>query len=583
MVRLRAGSVVAGRYRIERLLSRGGQAAVYLAHDTKFDERVALKVAVAATPAGYARLRERFRREARIGNRLGRTAGFVRAFDWGEVPDRPRHLYLALDLVEGAEPLDLESGTREERLARLRSAARIVAEAHRQGVVHRDIKPENFLQAPDGAIALTDFGLAKLRGDADGPRRAAARARPRAAAADLTRTGDWQGTPLFMAPEQFEDMRGTDARADVYALGVMLFFAVTGEYPYARAVLKRQQKVREGQAEAPRLRDRAPDAPAALDALCARAMALDRERRLRDVDAFLAGLDAALTARRARRPRLVVHEGKRAGGPRPMGSPATRGAPARLRSTTRGGREPPRLPRGLRRGEHPGEYVCRRDGSVLVWVPPGAYVMGSDAADAWGNERPAHEVTLTRGFFLGRFQVTWGQFARFCAKTGHGLPAARFVVADDHPVHDVSWRDARAYCEWAGLRLPTEAEWEWAARGGDGRRYPWGDDPPTPRHAQWIATPAQGTAPVGSFLLGASPVGCHDMAGNLWEWVHDGYGDYPEGPVTDPTGVPRAKHRVCRGGAWSSTAPYIRATSRCGVGPAVRYLNVGFRVARSLE
>jgi hypothetical protein len=602
--------MIAGRYRIERLLTRGGQAAVYLAHDTKFDERIALKVAESPTSAAYDRLRERFRREARIGNRLGRTMGFVRAFDWGEITDKVRHLYLALDLVEDAQPLDLDSGTREERLERLRSAARIVAEAHRQGVIHRDIKPENFLQAPDGAIALTDFGLAKVTSDPEEKERP--RARPSArlakgpgAGAALTKTGDWQGTPLFMAPEQFQDMKHADARADVYALGVMLFYAVAGEYPYGRATYKQQLAVREGRSAAPRLLDRAPDAAPDLDALCAQALALDRDRRLRDVDALVAGLDAVLAlpppakkkARRARAGhragrggRFVVHDGgegldeRGRRRPRPIGAPQP---PTRrrltVRPTTDDGpeREPIRLPRGLRHGERPGEYVCRRDGSAFVWVPPGNYVMGSDAPDAWQNEQPAHAVTLTRGFFLARFQVTWRQFARFSQKTGHPLPEPRFTIEDDHPVHNVSWQDAQAYCAWAGLRLPTEAEWEWAARGADGRRYPWGDEEPTPSHAQWIGTPSQSTAPVGSFPLGASPFGCHDMSGNLWEWVQDAYGEFPAAVVVDPVGPARGKHRVCRGGAWSSTAPYCRATSRCGISPKIRYLNIGFRVARS--
>jgi eukaryotic-like serine/threonine-protein kinase len=284
---------IGGRYRVVRLLSRGGQAAVHVAHDEKFDVPVALKLAAAATEPAWEALRQRFRREACIGNRLGRTPGFVRAFDWGEVEGRPRCLYLALDLVEGATALDLESGTRAERLARLRRAAALVAEAHRQGVIHRDLKPENFLQAPDGAIALTDFGLAKVQGEPFVDVKTAP-SRRRSIVATLTRTGDWQGTAPYMPPEQWQDLKRADARADVYALGVMLFYAVAQAFPYGAGGPRRQKRTLAGHAPEPRLRERA------LDALCASAIALDRERRLPDAGAFVAGLDATLEARSRR-------------------------------------------------------------------------------------------------------------------------------------------------------------------------------------------------------------------------------------------------------------------------------------------
>jgi eukaryotic-like serine/threonine-protein kinase len=164
---LAAGTRIADRYVVEALLARGGMGAVYLAHDIRLGAEVALKV-TASSGAAEERVAERFEREARIGHRLGvAERGFVRALDWGRIDDS--RLYLVMDLVKGAKSLDLSSGALEERLERWRRAASLVARAHAMGVIHRDIKPANFLQAPDGSIFLTDFGLAKLVSGDDGP------------------------------------------------------------------------------------------------------------------------------------------------------------------------------------------------------------------------------------------------------------------------------------------------------------------------------------------------------------------------------------------------------------------------------
>ncbi|MCO5168277.1 MAG: serine/threonine protein kinase [Planctomycetes bacterium] len=289
-MKIEPGVVLADRYVVERTLGRGGMGAVYEALDRKFGARVALKVA-AATGAGHDEFKARFAREARIGHLLGRRRGVVRALDWGELPDGVR-LYVAMDLVADARPLDLTSGTLDERLARLQRAAEIVADAHAQGVVHRDLKPANLLQGADGELYLTDFGLAKAAGDE------AADPDGSAVTALVTQSGLGFGTPLFMAPEQFDDAKRVDARADVYALGVMLFVALTGEYPFPGAtpatILLGQQRVLEGLSPAPTPAARRGDVPGALDRLCAEAIALRPEERLPAAADFVERLRAAL-------------------------------------------------------------------------------------------------------------------------------------------------------------------------------------------------------------------------------------------------------------------------------------------------
>jgi serine/threonine protein kinase len=274
---------VAGRYRLERVLGRGGMGSVHLARDLKLSTYVAVKLAQSSGVAEEA-FRARFAREARIGNHLGKHEGFVRAFDWGEAAGG-RQLYLAMDLVADGRPLDLRPARPlAAKLGALASAARLVARAHALGVVHRDLKPGNLLETPDGQVFLADFGLARLDGaeDAEGAEQEA-----------VTGPGQPLGTPAYMPPEQFADGHGVDARADVYALGVMLFQALTGRLPFEGRPQEAQRAVLAGTSRAPRPRDHAPDVPQALDVLCAQALALDRERRVASAEVFLRGLVAA--------------------------------------------------------------------------------------------------------------------------------------------------------------------------------------------------------------------------------------------------------------------------------------------------
>lgn len=280
---LAPGARVADRYRIEDLLGEGGMGSVHAAWDERLEKRVALKVARPGLPAA---VRARFEREARIGDLLGRESGFVRVLDWGDAGDV---VFVAMDLIAGARPLEVSAGPPSARLARVRRAAELVAEVHRRGVVHRDIKPANFLEDTEGRILLTDFGLAKAAGAAELPEETIT----------LTHSGFAMGTPHFMPPEQFEDTKDVDGRADVFALGVMLFLALTGgRYPYegssALQLIQRQQRVLAGRAPAPRLRDHLPQATPALEAVCARALALEREARFGSASELLAALEAAL-------------------------------------------------------------------------------------------------------------------------------------------------------------------------------------------------------------------------------------------------------------------------------------------------
>ncbi|MEW6280886.1 MAG: SUMF1/EgtB/PvdO family nonheme iron enzyme [Candidatus Eremiobacterota bacterium] len=215
---------------------------------------------------------------------------------------------------------------------------------------------------------------------------------------------------------------------------------------------------------------------------------------------------------------------------------------------------------------------------MLVLVPAGEFVMGRE--DGPPDERPAHRVKVP-AFYIGRFEVTNAQFRRFLAESGRPAPEGWKREAErwgeQAPALSLSFRDARAYCDWAGLRLPSEAEWERAARGQDSRPYPWGDR----FEAARCRSSADGPCPVGSFPEGASPFGCLDMAGNAWEWTDSWYRPYPGSrDVSEPYGE---KFRVLRGGCYQHRSPDFLATTHRGFNLEVaRYNPTGFRVARSL-
>jgi formylglycine-generating enzyme required for sulfatase activity len=258
---------------------------------------------------------------------------------------------------------------------------------------------------------------------------------------------------------------------------------------------------------------------------------------------------------------------------------------------------PAPLPPGIRKGPGKGEFTSESDRSILVWVPPSTFRMGTT------DERyslPVHEVKITRGFFIAKREVTWGQFRRFCEATKRRPPAGLTSrpAPDDHPVFNVSWRDAHDYCRWAKLRLPTEAEWELAARGSDGRVFPWGSthgtDPKRANLAEVAPDPdthqpgrldgQKETASAGGFPGGASPFGCLNMIGNVREWVADAFALYTSERQVNPTGpdvgpVDRKSQRVNRGGDWNDVAPFPAARRHWDL-PTSRDTRLGFRVCR---
>src|SRR5262245_23229239 len=212
--------------------------------------------------------------------------------------------------------------------------------------------------------------------------------------------------------------------------------------------------------------------------------------------------------------------------------------------------------------------------------------MGSDPAAEFApdpDEAPAHRVAVG-AFAIGRAPVTNAEFSLFVAATGRDapthwpggeIPAGR----EGHPVTYVSWDDAAAFCAWAGGRLPSEAEWERAARGDDGRTWPWGDEPPSPERAVFASVD---TAAVGSRKAGASPFGALDLAGNVWEWTASVLRPYPFDADAGQADASSPDPRAVRGGSFIHAPGEIRCSARHGMLPGTVDHYVGFRLAAAV-
>ncbi|MBI3273178.1 MAG: SUMF1/EgtB/PvdO family nonheme iron enzyme [Planctomycetes bacterium] len=572
------GEVIDGRFVVVEFLGEGGMGIVYRVHDRRRDVDVALKLlsrSLVADPAAKAR----FRKEVNLALQLSHP-NIVRVHDLGEADGQ---LYMHMELVEGQTlraPLTAGAMPLPRAAAIARGLLAGLAHAHQKGVLHLDVKPENILLRRGGDVALADFGLARGMG------------------VDAFRsmlTG--AGTPGYMAPEQFKGERDLDARADVFAAGAVLYEMLTGE----RAI---------GAFEP--LPEELPDG---LRVAVHRSLSQRKEKRPVDATALLALLEEAVHP-----PTIGSSEGLVAtvvaGAPRadaakvftlpePVARPAS--LPPPLPATVL----PPPLPQAPRpavppplhglsplgkNGQGYDEYRHAGTGLILLHVPAGEFRMGSERA---ADERPVHGVRLA-AYLLGKGPVTNAQYRAFCRATGTALPTdlpSRWLYADyctsaaydAHPVVNVSWQDARAFAAWAGLRLPSEAEWEraagWDAVAGRARSFPWGEEPASPKLANFGRPEGGGsyTTAVGAYPAGASPCGALDMAGNVWEWCADWYDDryYETCPerVLNPRGPEAGSERVVRGGSWVDDGRGLRAGFRFAVEPDFRWAYIGFRVA----
>ena len=517
-------------YRIESVLGEGGMGVVYRAHDEARGRTVALKC-LHTNLSGDAEIRRRFAREAKV-LRSQSHPNIVAVYDFIE------HEYLLAIVMEIVEGLSLVQHVAKWRgrmpfaeiLVVFRGVLEAVAEGHRHGVIHRDLKPDNILVSGSGGEALrpkvVDFGIAKIL---EGTM--------------YTMTGAMLGTCSYMSPEQVQRPHAADPRSDVYSLGVTLYQVVTGRVPFQGSNHFAIMMAHVNEAPRPPSELRA-DVPPLLERLILDTLAKDPNGRPASCEAFRARLDEALAD--------FAHAR----------------APA----------DPSTLPAGLK----------GKGGEEMVLVPGGPFLMGK-----------ARRTVHIDAFYLDKNPVTNREFATFVEVTGYrptDAGANRFLShfrsgkiprgQEDHPVVYVSWTDAKAYTMWAGKRLPSEAEWEKAARGTDGRKYPWGRTEPGLKKANFGHKDG-GTVRVGSYPEGASPYGILDLAGNVWEWCEDQDAPsfYEDGPSHNPRNERSGEKAllVMRGGSYMYGARSLRTYARTSFEAEVRFAGGGFRCALSVE
>ena len=486
-----------GRYHILEQLGEGGMAVVYKAYDTKLDCQVAIKFIRSGdiSPSTLSRVQKRFQMEAKKMAQL-QHQNIVKVTDYGEYDGRP---YLVMEYLQGGTLKDQlgQPMSWQEAAQILAPIANALSYAHGKGLIHRDIKPSNILITESGDPMLTDFGIAKIL-SAEETR-------------ELTVSGTGVGTPEYMAPEQAEG-KTVDERSDVYSLGIVLYEMVTGRKPF--------------QAETPlaviikQMRDPLPDPrqyvkelPDEVERLLYRSLAKNPQDRFQKMDEMAKSMKMLASMKvnsvqesefdQKRRSRIVPADKKKEQSNKKgiqtwkiiglgiIGLAAIIFAGINIFSGSKNLSQQnsqtivetsDTLPLTINPTPTSefgigSSIVSVKDGMTLMYVPAGEFIMGSNSDNLLANEDefPQHKVYID-AFWIDQTEVTNAQYS-LCVEAGAcKYPAYKTYYEDGfytaHPIIYVNWDDARTYCEWAGRRLPTEAEWEKAARGTDGRVYP---------------------------------------------------------------------------------------------------------------
>jgi serine/threonine protein kinase len=521
-------------YVVEGRLGAGGFAVVFQVADVHLKRKLAVKVLSPDVIASHSVL-ERFRREAETVAQLSHP-NIVKLHFIGQKEDL---VYLVMEMIDGGS---LADRLQRETMLPVEDASRIfgevagaLAHAHKRGVVHRDIKPQNvLLDAETGRALVTDFGIART-----------------AEGGSLTATGMVVGTPAYLSPEQVTG-EPSDHRADIYALGVMAYEMLAGRAPFTGPTPTAVLMKRLGGPPEP-LRSIRKEIPPALEELVDACLATNPDERIQnaaDIARALTGHSPVSGAHTTSiRRQLSRRTGKRSRSATLAlagAIVAAAGIGAYLLTTSATTTGPA------------GRAALPPVDSGMILIAAGSYTIGSDTGPAIA--RPARAVQLS-AFGIERTEVTVASFSSYLQ--ARGLPAPWSSMPDSTlPVTGVLYAEAVNYCTWRhpqGGRLPREEEWEAAARGGQGRNYPWGN--------AWNANAAnagarrQGPAPVGSYPEGRTPEGVDDLIGNVWEWTASAYRPY--GDTMSPTSL-----YVIRGGGFNALDRVSTATFRGGM-PAV--------------
>jgi len=600
-----------GKYEVLEEIGKGGFATVYRARDSVLGREVALKV-LAPQLLDDEVWEARFFKEARAVARLEHP----HVATIYEIAEEEGRLFIAMQLVRGGSLADGISRDgpvpREQALNIVTQVAEALDYAHGEGVFHRDLKPANVLLDERRGAVLTDFGFASIVGEHS---------------MSLSLSGGVVGTPSYIAPEIWEGETAT-AQSDLYALGCILYEMVTADKAFPGhtppAVMRAHFKPLALPETWP------PGVPSWVETVLRQALAGEPGERYAAAAALVAALEEGEVKASAEvEVKAKVETRVQAG---VLAAPPLSRTDSGLAIAT-----PENIAQLLALTDPPERIWWERAEMELCLVPGGEFLMGIGEKETrkwhkkYGGElewytdaTPQHRVAL-QAFYIGVTPVTQTQYARFVRQSDHPVPFHDKDWAKpynwnqerktfpprkaDHPVVLVSWHDAVAFCQWAGLRLPREAEWEKAASWGPGtgqkRVYPWGDQWDSskcnsaeriagrdlPTHSDWkkwrdnwreldaVTRHRDTTTPVGTYSpAGDSPYGCADMAGNVWEWISSVYDPYPY-QADDGREDPHAEgKRVVRGGSWYGDRSWARSANRDGYIPdGTDNYYVGFR------
>ncbi len=586
-----------GRYQVDGELGRGGLGVVYSAVDPGLERALAIK-GLLDPKADTAELI----REGRVLAGLSHP-NIVSVLDAFICEGR---LMIVMEKVAGGTlgkwMLDDPAPGLLERVLILEQMADALGHAHKAKVQHRDLTPRNVMVTPGGVAKVLDFGLAKRRDVAGG-------------AGDPTSA--LRGTRSYMAPEQLT-LGISGFASDVFAFGVVAYELLSGRHPFpGNTELLVQNAI--VNLPAPPLASAVSELPSEAIRVIEKCLAKKPDQRyanltevelelrcavfpMRQAEARRLALEGLATLERG--DRLQAEYRLQAEHQAEGAEKLDRGCPelAKLQGRLEAGPVEVPLPAVISVRPQPEQRAWRdskekvyqppavtiaplevrtnlKDGLRYVRIPSGTFQMGCSPGDGecHPNEKPAHEVRISEAFWMGQTAVTVEAYKRYAAANGKAMPSLRFG-GDSLPMTEIDWTEAKSYCEWAGMRLPTEAEWEYAARAGTTEaRYG------APLDIAWYEANSGGRPnPVGTKAPNAFKL--HDMLGNVREWTADWYSDSHagSGPVTDPTGHSTGQYRVLRGGSWGNNASDVRASYRNFYRPAYRSNNVGFRCTGEL-
>jgi eukaryotic-like serine/threonine-protein kinase len=555
---------------------------VFRAHDPAMARDVALKVLrldPGLEPAQMHEIQLRFEREAQAAGNLNHP-NIVASYERGEIGG---HKFIVMEFVEGSALHKLMSeGPRpglQMSLNILRQIAAGLDYAHSRGVIHRDIKPANVLLSNlGGGAKIADFGIAKA-----------------ALGGSITMSSTVLGSPHYMSPEQIEG-RSVTGRADQWSLAVTAYELLAGRKPFdSDSIAGIFQQILATQPRDPSEFD--ARIPSAARTVFQRALSKSPDDRFETCTAFVEAL--AAVAAGVEPAKTVAMRAAPQGGRARLGLWAGLAIAAALLASAALAFMLPNHPGTVaKRVLHPQSAavsalpvmdpslkagqtrVNRRDDLTYVWMAPGTYRMGCSQVDiACHDDETPHQVTLTRGFWIGQTEVTAQAFRHYTLAAEAAMPKSPGGNPnwkdESMPISNVSWSAASAYCTWTGGRLPTEAEWEFAARGGsDELRYG------AIEQIAWYKGNSGAHAHAVKTLV-PNAYGLYDMLGNVWEWTADFYGRdfYRASPASDPRGPQASEYRVLRGGSWLRDPADIRVSLRYPAAPGSPDQVTGMRCA----